>query len=150
VRNFARMRLGMTAKYGFKPSFNQSFPVDESPTAWWVTHITSASIKSGGADGRELPHRFALGHHAPLLAGVDRLASGRLCGGLVVTVANSAPHEHENRPWLVVRLAPRQSRIHPHGPNGTCFTLHRARSADRNSARRHHDLFLNQPSYEYA
>jgi hypothetical protein len=28
-----------------------------------------------------------------LLAGVDRLASGRLCGGLVVTVANSAPHD---------------------------------------------------------
>ena len=37
VRNFARMDLGMTAKYGFKPSFNQSFAVHDSPTGWWVT-----------------------------------------------------------------------------------------------------------------
>jgi hypothetical protein len=37
MRHFARMDLGMTAKYGFKPSFNQSFAVDESPTGWWVT-----------------------------------------------------------------------------------------------------------------
>jgi len=34
---FARMDLGMTAKYGFKPSFNPSFAVDDSPTGWWVT-----------------------------------------------------------------------------------------------------------------
>ena len=27
----------MTAKYGFKPSFNPSFAVDDSPTGWWVT-----------------------------------------------------------------------------------------------------------------
>jgi len=27
----------MTAKYGFKPSFNQSFPVPERSTGWWVT-----------------------------------------------------------------------------------------------------------------
>ena len=37
VRQFARMDLGMTARYGFKPSFNQSFAVPESPTGWWVT-----------------------------------------------------------------------------------------------------------------
>jgi len=37
VRHFARMDLGMTRKYGFKPSFNQSFAVPESPTGWWVT-----------------------------------------------------------------------------------------------------------------
>src|ERR1044072_2417591 len=36
VRNFANMNLGMTSKYGFKPSFNQSFAVRESP-GWWVT-----------------------------------------------------------------------------------------------------------------
>jgi hypothetical protein len=29
--------LGMTAVYGFKPSFNQSFAVKNSPTGWWVT-----------------------------------------------------------------------------------------------------------------
>ena len=37
VRQFARLDLGMTAPYGFKPSFNQTFAVDESPTGWWIT-----------------------------------------------------------------------------------------------------------------
>jgi hypothetical protein len=37
VRHFARMDLGMSSKYGFKPSFNQSFAMQESPTGWWVT-----------------------------------------------------------------------------------------------------------------
>jgi hypothetical protein len=37
VRHFARLNLGMTAPYGFKPSFNQTFTVDGSPTGWWVT-----------------------------------------------------------------------------------------------------------------
>ena len=37
VQRFARMNLGLTAKYGFHPSFNQSFEVPESPTGWWVT-----------------------------------------------------------------------------------------------------------------
>ncbi len=37
VRRFAALHLGMTAPYGFKPSFNQTFAVDDSPTGWWVT-----------------------------------------------------------------------------------------------------------------
>ena len=37
LRHFAQMELGLTKKYGFKPSFNQSFPVPGSPTGWWVT-----------------------------------------------------------------------------------------------------------------
>jgi hypothetical protein len=37
VRHFARLDLGMTKPYGFKPSFNQSFAVPDSPTGWWVT-----------------------------------------------------------------------------------------------------------------
>ena len=37
VRHFEQMELGMTAKYGFKPSFNESFVVENSPTGWWVT-----------------------------------------------------------------------------------------------------------------
>ena len=36
VRRFAKMDLGATGKYGFKPSFNQSFAVKEGP-GWWVT-----------------------------------------------------------------------------------------------------------------
>jgi hypothetical protein len=37
VRRFARLDLAMTAKYGFRPSFNQLFAVDDSPTGWWFT-----------------------------------------------------------------------------------------------------------------
>jgi hypothetical protein len=37
ARHFARMELGMTRLYGFKPSFNQSFVVDDSPAGWWVS-----------------------------------------------------------------------------------------------------------------
>lgn len=28
---------GMTKPYGFKPSFNQTFTVEDTPTGWWVT-----------------------------------------------------------------------------------------------------------------
>jgi hypothetical protein len=37
VKHFAEMNLGATGKYGFKPSFNQSFAVETSETGWWVT-----------------------------------------------------------------------------------------------------------------
>jgi hypothetical protein len=37
VRHLAGLDLGMTEPYGFKPSFNQTFAVPESPTGWWVT-----------------------------------------------------------------------------------------------------------------
>ena len=37
IRHFADMDLGMMRKYGFKPSFNQSFAMPDSPTGWWVT-----------------------------------------------------------------------------------------------------------------
>ncbi len=37
VRHLARLNLGMTRPYGFKPSFNQTFVVPDSPTGWWTT-----------------------------------------------------------------------------------------------------------------
>jgi hypothetical protein len=37
VRHLAALDLGMTSRYGFKPSFNQTFAVPDSPTGWWVT-----------------------------------------------------------------------------------------------------------------
>jgi hypothetical protein len=37
LRHFAKMDLGLTKKYGFKPSFNESFAVPDSSTGWWVT-----------------------------------------------------------------------------------------------------------------
>jgi hypothetical protein len=37
VRHFARKQLGMTRMYGFKPSFNQTYTVENSPTGWWVS-----------------------------------------------------------------------------------------------------------------
>jgi hypothetical protein len=33
----ARLDLGATTRYGFKPSFNQTFEVPNSATGWWVT-----------------------------------------------------------------------------------------------------------------
>jgi hypothetical protein len=37
VKHFAELELGVTGKYGFKPSFNQSFVVETSQTGWWIT-----------------------------------------------------------------------------------------------------------------
>jgi hypothetical protein len=38
VRHFAGLNLGHPDQlYGFKPSFNQSFRVEDSPTGWWVS-----------------------------------------------------------------------------------------------------------------
>ena len=37
IREMARLDLGMTKRYGFKPSFNQTYAVPDSPTGWWVT-----------------------------------------------------------------------------------------------------------------
>jgi hypothetical protein len=37
VKHFEQMELGMTGKYGFKPSFNETFVAENSPTGWWVT-----------------------------------------------------------------------------------------------------------------
>jgi hypothetical protein len=37
VRAMAGLELGMTKRYGFKPSFNQTYAVPDSPTGWWVT-----------------------------------------------------------------------------------------------------------------
>jgi hypothetical protein len=37
VRHLAGLHLGMTRRYGFKPSFNQTFAVADNPTGWWIT-----------------------------------------------------------------------------------------------------------------
>jgi hypothetical protein len=37
VRAMARLDLGSTKRYGFKPSFNQTYGTMASPTGWWVT-----------------------------------------------------------------------------------------------------------------
>jgi hypothetical protein len=37
IQHFAQMDLGIARRYGFKPSFNESFPVPDSPNGWWVT-----------------------------------------------------------------------------------------------------------------
>lgn len=37
ISNFARMDLGMTRLYGFKPSFNRSFAMENDHTGWWVS-----------------------------------------------------------------------------------------------------------------
>jgi len=37
VSAMARLDLGVTKRYGFKPSFNQTYKVPDSSTGWWVT-----------------------------------------------------------------------------------------------------------------
>jgi hypothetical protein len=37
IRHFAEMNLGKTKLYGFKPSFNQTFAVNDSSTGWWIS-----------------------------------------------------------------------------------------------------------------
>ena len=37
VRHLARLNLGATQPYGFKPSFNQTYAMPDSPTGWWIT-----------------------------------------------------------------------------------------------------------------
>jgi hypothetical protein len=37
IRGFAELNLGLTKRYGFKPSFNETYTMAESVTGWWVT-----------------------------------------------------------------------------------------------------------------
>ncbi|HEX4387264.1 MAG TPA: glucoamylase family protein [Steroidobacteraceae bacterium] len=37
IQAMARLDLGDTKRYGFKPSFNQTYEIPTSPTGWWVT-----------------------------------------------------------------------------------------------------------------
>ena len=58
VRHFAGLNLGMTTPYGFKPSFNESFAVEDSPTGWWVT-----------------PHHFGI-DQGPVVLMIENYRSG--------------------------------------------------------------------------
>ena len=78
IRHFARMDLGMTRPYGFKPSFNQTFAVEDSPTGWWVSPyhfgIDQGPVVLMIENYRT---RFALGPHAPLSADSWPACAGR-------------------------------------------------------------------------
>ena len=37
IRAMMKLDLGVTTRYGFWPSFNQTYAVPDSPTGWWVT-----------------------------------------------------------------------------------------------------------------
>ena len=69
VRHFARLNLGMTAPYGFKPSFNQTFAVEDSPTGWWVT-----------------PHHFGI-DQGPVVLMIENYRSG-----LIWNIMRRCPH----------------------------------------------------------
>ena len=74
----------MSSRYGFKPSFNPTYEVPDSPTGWWVTPY-HFGIDQGPVDpdDRELPHRADLEHHAPLALRDDRPPQSRLHAGSV-------------------------------------------------------------------
>jgi hypothetical protein len=37
VRHMATLEVGIDSRYGFKPSFNETYAVPDSPKGWWVT-----------------------------------------------------------------------------------------------------------------
>jgi hypothetical protein len=37
INHMARLNIGVDSRYGYKPSFNQTYEVADSPTGWWVT-----------------------------------------------------------------------------------------------------------------
>ncbi len=72
----------MTAPYGFKPSFNQTFAVEDSPTGWWVTPY-HFGIDQGPVVLMIENYRIGsdLGHHAPLPGRVAGLRRAGFTGG---------------------------------------------------------------------
>ena len=87
VRHFARLNLGMTAPYGFKPSFNQTFAVEENSDGLVGDPLSLRNRPGAGrADDRELPLRPGLGHHATLPGPDRRVAAGRVHRRLAVKI----------------------------------------------------------------
>jgi hypothetical protein len=37
MNHMAQLNIGVDSRYGYKPSFNQTYEVADSPTGWWVT-----------------------------------------------------------------------------------------------------------------
>jgi hypothetical protein len=72
VRHFVALDLGMTQPYGFKPSFNQTFRVEGSPTGWWVT-----------------PHHFGI-DQGPVVLAVENWRTG-----LIWNVMKRCPYVRE-------------------------------------------------------
>lgn len=60
VRHLASLDLGMTKPYGFKPSFNQTFVVEDSHHGWWVT-----------------PYHYGI-DQGPVLLAVENYRTGRV------------------------------------------------------------------------
>lgn len=67
VRNFARMNLGMMRPYGFKPSFNQTYAMEDSQAGPRGEPLSlRRRSRTRGADDRKLSDRLALEYHAPM------------------------------------------------------------------------------------
>jgi hypothetical protein len=60
VRDMSKLELGATRPYGFKPSFNRTFLVPDSPTGWWVT-----------------PYHFGI-DQGPIVLAIENYRSGLL------------------------------------------------------------------------
>ena len=85
VRAMAQLDLGATKRYGFKPSFNATYAVPDSPTGWWVTpYHFGIDQRPGHPHDRELSHRPDLGDHAPLPLRDGGIAPGGLPGRLAL------------------------------------------------------------------
>jgi hypothetical protein len=69
VRAMAQLDLGATERYGFKPSFNQTYKAPERPTGWWVT-----------------PHHFGI-DQGPVILMIENY-----CTGLIWNIMRRSPY----------------------------------------------------------
>jgi hypothetical protein len=69
VRAMGQLDLGATERYGFKPSFNQTYKAPERPTGWWVT-----------------PHHFGI-DQGPVILMIENY-----CTGLIWNIMRRSPY----------------------------------------------------------
>ena len=69
VRAMVQLDLGATERYGFKPSFNQTYKAPERPTGWWVT-----------------PHHFGI-DQGPVILMIENY-----CTGLIWNIMRRSPY----------------------------------------------------------
>jgi hypothetical protein len=87
IRRCCQLALGMTRLYGFKPSFNQTFTMDDSPTGWWMS-----------------PYHFGIdqGPVALMIETTERVSYGISCADAHATAVQSRTYWSQCRElWLL-------------------------------------------------
>lgn len=69
INHMAHLNVGVESRYGFKPSFNQTFKVTDSPTGWWIS-----------------PYHFGI-DQGPIILMIENYRSG-----LIWNIMRSSPY----------------------------------------------------------